>query len=146
MGYIDLNIPLIPIFCVFFVDWKLCSKSPDKWVIRNSEEKSKYINRKRSATQRQRQTQQAASAKRQTSVSQAPLLLTAWRDLDTAGRDLRNLPPVWWLAPGGETLPPGVNFRWCGKLALFFFCFREGKHILDTLELEQHVLERLEVC
>ena len=28
----------------------------------------------------------------------------------------------------------------------FIFCFREGKLILDNQELEQHILERLEVC
>jgi len=37
--------------------------------------------------------------------------LIAWRHLDTAGRYTQSFSTVWWLAPGGERLPPGGSFR-----------------------------------
>jgi len=36
---------------------------------------------------------------------------SAWQYLVTAGRQREELPTVWCLAPGGETLPPGALFR-----------------------------------
>jgi len=61
-------------------------------------------------TRSQRQAEQTAShapAKRQTGAT----VVTAWRHLVTAGRQQEELPTVWCLAPGGETLPPGALFR-----------------------------------
>jgi len=58
---------------------------------------------------------------------------------------MESLATVLQLAPGGKKLPPGASLVDVASWP-FFFYFQEGKIILDSLELEQHVLERLEVC
>jgi len=77
-------------------------------VTRNSKEKKKNVNRKRLATRSQRQAEQTAShtsAKRQTGATVSHRLAELGHRRAVAGR----LAPVWWLAPGGETLPPGAS-------------------------------------
>jgi len=39
------------------------------------------------------------------------LVACAWRHLEIAGRYTQGFSTVWWLAPGGERLPPGDDFR-----------------------------------
>jgi len=79
-------------------------------VTRNSKEKKKNVNRKCLATRSKRQAEQTASQAPTKRQPGAPitnrLAVTGHRRAVAA-----SFAPVWWLAPGGETLPPGALFR-----------------------------------
>jgi len=97
------------------------------WVARRRQKDTKCgRNSNCMAPQRHRQATPSSSAKRQAPARQkSPFQqLTAWRHLETAGRYTQSFRTVWWLAPGGERLPPGDSFRWCVKFALFLLFLR----------------------
>jgi len=80
---------------------------------------------------------------RQPSASQALLLVTAWRDLDTVRGFMQTFTTIWQLAPGDEKLPPGASLDDVASWP-FFFYFREGKMIFGILEARKTHLESLE--
>jgi len=79
-------------------------------VTRNSKEKKKNVNRKCLATRSKRQAKQTAS---QAPTKRQPGALVTNHLAVTGHRwaVAASFAPVWWLAPGGETLPPGALFR-----------------------------------
>ena len=117
MGYIDLNIPLILILCLF-IDWKLYSKNPNKWVTWNNKEKIKNVIKRK---------QQEALGDTMPTPGDT-MLLVAHR-LATPGHCQATQTSfqhcfrgcTWrWEASARH------HFHWCGKLAIFLL-FSQGE-------------------